>query len=241
MTAFDALELTGRASSHVVEVPEFNLSLHPDAAAALEALRRSARRAGLDPWPVSGFRSVGRQLAVWNAKYRGERPLLDRRGRPLHGADLDVGARVTAILCWSALPGASRHHWGTDIDLIDRAALARMSGPGPQLVAAEYADDGPFAALAAWLERNARRFGFYRPYRVDRGGVAPEPWHYSFAPAARVAEEGLTPALLTAALEDAAIDGRDWLLGRIGELHRCYVAAVDRPPRMRSRWVRRGT
>lgn len=241
MTAFDALELTGRAASHVIEIPEFSLSLHPDAAAALEALRRSARRAGLDPWPASGFRSFERQLAIWNSKFRGERPLLDRLGRPLDSADLDIGARVTAILCWSALPGASRHHWGTDVDLVDRAALARMAGRGAQLVAAEYAEGGPFAALAAWLERNARRFGFYRPYRLDHGGVAPEPWHHSFAPAARVAEAGLTPALLTAVLEGAAIEGRDWLLGRIDELHRRYVAAVDRPPRMRSRWARSGT
>jgi len=241
VTAFDALELTGRAASHVIEIPDFGLSLHPDAAAALEALQRSARRAGLDPWPVSGFRSFERQLTIWNSKFRGERPLLDRLGRPLHSTDLDVGARVAAILCWSALPGASRHHWGTDIDLVDRAAIGLMAGSGVQLVAAEYAEGGPFEALAAWLERNARRFGFYRPYRVDHGGVAPEPWHYSFAPAARMAEDGLTPALLAAALEGAAIDGRDWLLGRIGELHRRYVAVVDRPPRMRSRWARRGS
>ncbi len=31
--------------------------------------------------------------------------------------------RVAAILVWSALPGASRHHWGTDCDVIDAAAL----------------------------------------------------------------------------------------------------------------------
>ena len=28
-----------------------------------------------------------------------------------------------AILLWSALPGASRHHWGTDFDVFDRAAV----------------------------------------------------------------------------------------------------------------------
>jgi LAS superfamily LD-carboxypeptidase LdcB len=237
---FETLELTGRASSHVIEIPEFGLSLQPDAAAALQALRRSARRAGLDPWPVSGFRSFERQLAIWNAKFRGERPLLDRLGQPLRASDLDVGERVTAILCWSALPGASRHHWGSDVDLVDRAALAGMGERTAQLVAAEYAAGGPFAPLAAWLERHARRFGFYRPYLEYRGGVAPEPWHYSFAPAARVALAALTPTLLREAIEGAGIEGRDWLLPRIEDLHRRYVAEVDRPPRMRSRWVRRG-
>ena len=237
MSHFDPLELTGRATTHVVEVPAFALSLQPDAALALDALCRSALRAGLDPLPVSGFRSFERQLAIWNGKFRGERPLLDRLGQPLQALDLDTGARVTAILCWSALPGASRHHWGTEVDLVDRAALT--GGREPRLVAAEYAAGGPFEPLAQWLERHARRFGFYRPYGVDRGGVAPEPWHYSFAPRARDAQAALTPEVLRAALSLAAIDGRDWLLERIVELHRRYVTAVDRPPRMRSRWARR--
>jgi len=238
VTSFDALQLTGRTATHVVEVAEFSLCLHPDAAAALDALCRSARRRGLDPWPVSGFRSFERQLAIWNGKFRGERPLFDREGRPLRARDLDVAARVAAILCWSALPGASRHHWGTDIDLVDRGALT--AGRSPQLQAAEYEAGGPFERLSTWLEGHAGRFGFYRPYRRDRGGVAPEPWHFSFAPRAREAQAALTPALLREALSSATIDGRDCVLAQLASLHRRYVTEVDRPPRMRSRWVRCG-
>jgi len=26
------------------------------------------------------------------------------------------------------------------------------------------------------------QFGFFRPYRQDKGGVAPEPWHLSYKP-----------------------------------------------------------
>jgi LAS superfamily LD-carboxypeptidase LdcB len=230
-------ELTGRAATHVVAVPEFDLSLAPEAATALEALRRSAARAGLDPVPVSGFRSFDRQLAIWNAKFRGERPLLDRDGRELRAADLDVGERVSAILCWSALPGASRHHWGTDLDFVDRGAL--QDGYRARLTTDEFAADGPFARLAEWLERHARRFGFYRPYRLDRGGVLPEPWHYSFAPSARRAERALTAGVLAEALAAAPIEGLDWLLPRLADLHALYVVAVDPPPRMRSRWARR--
>ncbi len=238
MTAFDALELTGRAATHVVQVAEFSLCLQSDAAAALRALCHSARRSGIDPWPVSGFRSFERQLAIWNAKFRGERPIFDRDGRLLCAQDLDSAARVAAILYWSALPGASRHHWGTDIDLIDRAAL--MEGRSPQLQAAEYAQGGPFAPLAAWLERHASRFGFYRPYRTDRGGVTPEPWHFSFAPRARQAQAALTPALLHEALSSAPIDGRECVLAQLESLYVRYVTRVDRPPRMRSRWARVG-
>lgn len=238
MSILDALQLTGRTATHVVEVADFALCLHPDAAAALEALRRSARRRGLDPWPVSGFRSFERQLVIWNGKFRGERPLFDREGQPLQAQDLDVAGRVAAILCWSALPGASRHHWGTDVDLVDRAALTGKWSP--QLQAAEYVEDGPFARLSGWLEEYASRFGFYRPYRRDRGGVAPEPWHFSFAPRAREAQAALTPAVLSEALSVASIDGRDYVLAQLDSLHRRYVTEVDHPPRMRSRWARSG-
>ena len=65
------LELTGRAATHVVAVPEFELALAPRAAEALDALRHAAARAGIDLWPVSGFRTFDRQLSIWNAKFRG--------------------------------------------------------------------------------------------------------------------------------------------------------------------------
>ena len=85
-----------------------------------------------------------------------------------------------AILLWSALPGASRHHWGTEIDVIDRAAL--RPGQHAQLIPAEYCAEGVFGGLDRWLTEHAGAFGFFRPYDRDRGGVQPEPWHLSFAP-----------------------------------------------------------
>ena len=30
--------------------------------------------------------------------------------------------------------------------------------------------------LAAWLDDNLEKYGFYRPYKDYKGGVAPEPW-----------------------------------------------------------------
>ena len=40
--------------------------------------------------------------------------------------------------------------------------------------------------------------GFFRPYGEDRGGVAPERWHLSFAPLSHEMERALTPAMLRA-------------------------------------------
>ena len=100
----------------------------------------------------------------------------------------------TPSLLWSALPGASRHHWGTDVDVID----ARATAPGyrVQLTPEEYAPGGPFAPLGEWLEANAARFGFFRPFRGVLSGVQPEPWHFSFAPVAENARRALSPAVL---------------------------------------------
>ena len=67
---------------------------------------------------------------------------------PLRGAHRRVAAcareRIEAILPWSALPGASRHHWGTDVDLIDRKATP--PGYRVQLTPEEFEPGGPFAA-----------------------------------------------------------------------------------------------
>jgi len=87
------------------------------------ALRRAARHAGLELVAVSGFRDFDRQLEIWNAKYAGTRPVLDAAGALLDMAVLEPAQRIDAILRWSALPGASRHHWGTDFDLIDAGAV----------------------------------------------------------------------------------------------------------------------
>ncbi len=127
-------------------------------------------------------------------KYRGERPLYDAAGNVRDHASLDASELIEGILCWSALPGASRHHWGTDIDVVDRAAMPE--GYRYKLVPEEYAAGGVFDALNVWLDANIARFGFYRPYAEYRGGVHPEPWHLSFAPVASAALALLTPDLI---------------------------------------------
>ncbi|MDE2304958.1 MAG: M15 family metallopeptidase [Gammaproteobacteria bacterium] len=218
-------ELTGRALGHLVEVRELGCSLHRDACAAFMAMRRAASAAGLEPRPVSAFRDFGRQLELWNGKYRGDRPVRDAAGALVDLRPLGDDARIDAILLWTALPGASRHHWGTDLDLIDGGALAR--GYSPRLEPGEYAGEGPFAPLAAWLESHAGRFGFFRPYRGLRSGVRPEPWHYSFAPVADEAVRRLGIDVLREALEAAPLEGRAAVLSRLAELHARFVVAID--------------
>lgn len=218
-------ELTGRAATHVRQVAELHSRLHVDAIAAVVQLREAAARAGVELTIVSSFRDFARQTAIWNGKYRGERPLLDRAGQPLDAAKLDESGKVDAILLWSALPGASRHHWGSDFDVIDRAAVP--SDYRPQLTAEEFAPGGPFARLNDWLGLNLGRFGFFRPYTSDRGGVQPEPWHVSYAPVAGPALTGLTLDVLYEAIDKSEVLGREHVLTRLPEIHAKYVMAID--------------
>src|SRR5262245_15388616 len=75
------LELTGRAETHVAQVPGFPGALHRSTLDSLSAMRESARADGIELEVVSTFRSFDRQTAIWNAKFSGARPLLDRESR----------------------------------------------------------------------------------------------------------------------------------------------------------------
>lgn len=223
-----ALELTGRTCTHVLTVPELGCALEAGTAAAFLEMRAAARSAGIELAVVSGHRDLRRQVALWNAKFRGERTLLGRDGAELDRSRLAERALIDAILTWTALPGASRHHWGTDADVVDRAAM--RSGYRPRLVQAEFAPEGVFAHLGAWLEARASQFGFFRPYSTDRGGVMPEPWHLSYAPVAMPALAELGPEALAEAVASSSMDGRELALARLPELYERYVLSID-PPR----------
>ncbi len=225
----DALQLTGRSRSHVVDLEAPACTLHHAAVEPFLAMRRAAAAEGIDLVPVSSFRDFSRQVTIWNAKYRGERTLLGRDGLPLDYAAIERSARVDTILWWSALPGASRDHWGSDLDVIDAAAVPvdyRV-----QLVPQEFASDGVFARLDAWLARNLENFGFFRPYSSDRGGVQPEPWHLSYAPVSVPALAALTVDVLREALSHEPLDGLEDVAAQLSNIHERYVARVDAPPR----------
>jgi len=219
--------LTGRSAAHVVDCPEFGTRLQPIVRFALQRMQRAAREVGIELTVASGFRDFTRQCTIWNGKFRGEREVLDALGRPVDMRALDDDARIDAILQWSALPGASRHHWGTDFDVYDRTALDTSAGP--RLIPEEYAAGGPFARLSAWLERRAHEFGFFRPYASDRGGVRPEAWHLSFAPESMRCLDAMSPEILAEAISSASIEGQPALLGRLPILYTRFVQQIDRP------------
>ena len=220
-------EMTGRCADHIVQLNQPACALHFQAVASFQAMCDAAATAGIVIQARSSFRSFDAQLQIWNRKWRGERALYSREGMSLDAAVLSPDERLEAILIWSAIPGGSRHHWGSDLDLMDAAAMP--PGYQVQLTPAEYAAEGVFARLSQWLDRHAAEFGFFRPYRRDRGGVSPEPWHLSYAPISMPAMEALSLATLRRVLEDSELEGKVQILARLPEIYTRFILNIDLP------------
>ncbi len=228
MTALTPEQLTGRDEAHITW--RDGIGLQPACWDALDALSTRAAEAGFDLKVASGFRSFERQREIWNRKASGERPVHDDAGQPLDLESLDAADRLAAILRFSALPGASRHHWGTDLDVFDAASMPE--GYRLQLIPEEVADDGMFGPMHRWLDQQiaaGTAEGFYRPYDQDRGGVAPERWHLSFAPQARDCECHVDAVLLASVLQQTELALRDAVLDRLPDLVQRYVLVPPAP------------
>jgi LAS superfamily LD-carboxypeptidase LdcB len=221
------LELTGRARSHVVQRDDLRAALQRDALDPFLAMKAAAAREGIEIEIASSFRDFAAQQRIWDTKYRGERPLYDGHGNLRDHAALGAKELVDAIVCWSAVPGGSRHHWGSEIDVIDRAAVP--DGYRVRLLPAETESGGVFHGLHRWLDENMARYGFFRPYRTYRGGVFPEPWHLSYAPVSTVAADLLTLQLFEETVRASTILGREIVLDQIDAIYRRYVINVDAP------------
>jgi len=200
--------------------------LLPQVASAFEAMASAARNEGINLAIASGYRSFERQLAIWNAKAEGKRPLLGADGVALDAAKLEAGALIDAILLWSALPGTSRHHWGTDLDVFD---CGQIQAAQLQLIPDEYREQGPCAALHCWLSAHAHEYGFFFPFKQGQSGVSAEPWHLSYAPLAVPILETFDVDSLARVLQQAPLALKPQVLQRLETLVQHYVYFIASP------------
>jgi len=225
--------LLGFADSELALSPTHRCLLHPLVVEPLDALTFAAEKAGFVLKVASSYRNFERQLLIWNSKATGIRPVLDTNGIPLDITQLSDKEKIFAILHWSALPGASRHHWGTDVDVYDASRIS--PDYSLQLTVAETEGDGPFTEFHQWLsaelkstelnstELNGNSHGFYRPYQHDIGGIAPEPWHLSYAPVATLYAAQFTEDLLRKQLQKTDIALKETLLENLGEIYQRFI------------------
>lgn len=120
----------------------------------------------------SATRNFDDQKRIWENKWNGITTLEDGR----KASDIaDEFLRAKSILLYSSMPGTSRHHWGTDVDInaFENSWFAKGEG----------------ARLYAWMELNAAKFGFcqvYGPIHDGRSfGYEEEKWHWSYLPTAQ--------------------------------------------------------
>ncbi|MDR7119474.1 M15 family metallopeptidase [Rheinheimera soli] len=215
--------LTGFDESALVEL-ELKHRLMPDVKAAYLKMQQAAALDGIELALVSSYRSFAQQARIWTAKYTGLRPVYNKAQQQVDIHSLTGFAKVEAILLYSALPGASRHHWGTDLDVFDKAAVA--ADYQVQLLDAEYQQGGPFYALDQWLQQHAAPFGFFRPYLYDQGGVAKEAWHLSYRPLAEGYLKSFEHSMLFDAIAQSELPDKALLLDHLPLIFQRYVCTI---------------
>jgi LAS superfamily LD-carboxypeptidase LdcB len=226
-------ELLGLDISALCPVGSTGHCLSSETATAFQRMFQQALEdEGLIIGIASSHRSFERQQTIWNRKYRGETVTLDNAGLPItNWLDLSSQERIFAILRWSALPGASRHHWGTDLDVYAPDLLP--SGQKLQLIPAEYDRNmGYFAPLTCWLDLNMHKFGFFRPYDTDRSGVAPEPWHLSYYPEALERQQQFTLDMLRDLLLQYPIEANTQVLALLPQIWDRFVINISEGQRV---------
>lgn len=222
-----ALPLTGRSREHLcldAEAAALGVPVHRDVVDPFLRLQADAAAAGFDLQILSGFRDFQQQRSIWNRKATGQRAVLDSDARPLDIGRMTPEELVFAILRWSALPGGSRHHWGTDLDVFDANAVP--PGYEIELIPAEVDSGGMFGPLHDWLDERmaaGTAHGFFRPYDLDRGGVAPERWHLSHGPVASGFESAFTPDTLRDAVQAGELELAPTILAHLDRIHARFV------------------
>lgn len=220
--------ITGSTDTHLIRLGEDqadteNQFIHKQVLQPLIDLQLAGREAGFDIKICSAFRSFERQLFIWNGKASGMRPVMDPFGKAINIQELSSWQKIQAILRWSALPGASRHHWGTDFDIFDANAIPENYQI--QLTPEEVQGDGLFAPMHDWLDDylKSEKTNFYRPYALDKGGIAPERWHLSYRPLADQYAQMLNIDVLSSRLKDSNLILLDVVLEYLDDIFQRYI------------------
>lgn len=169
--AVDVAYLTGKfdPTKHpdFVKIPATHTTkpdawLRREAWEAFARMAAEAKKEGITLTIVSATRTFSQQKNIWEGKWQrfaAEAPA--------------PAARARKIMLYSSMPGTSRHHWGTDIDLND-------------LNNASFEGNGRYHKMYTWLVTHAAAYGFGQPYTpkgADRPhGYEEEKWHWSYLP-----------------------------------------------------------
>ena len=149
------------------------LYMRKEAYYAFIKMYKAAAKDGIKLQIVSALRTFYHQKYIWDNKWLGKRLV---EGRNLAITEKNPVGRAMIILKYSSMPGTSRHHWGTDIDLNSLEDSYFQQGEGKRVY--------------DWLQKNAIRFGFAQTYTKKDSrrphGYREEKWHWSYLPLSRI-------------------------------------------------------
>lgn len=148
---------------------------------AFEKMARAAKKENISLYILSATRNFYAQKSIWEAKYNGTRLA---EGKKLNKEFPNKTRRSLFILRYSSMPGTSRHHWGSDLDISFR------KGNQKGMLTNEIYEKGEGKKVYQWMQKNARRFGFCQPYQGNPSqrnknyklGYQEEKWHWSYMP-----------------------------------------------------------
>ena len=149
--------------------------LRKEVYAAFVKMAHAARQEKINLIIISSTRDFISQKRIWENKWNGK--------TIVEGKDLttvkDPVERARIILHYSSMPGTSRHHWGTDMDLNSLENAYFETGEGQRIY--------------KWLLKHAGEYGFCQPYTnktnasgTARTGYEEEKWHWSYLPLSKL-------------------------------------------------------
>lgn len=139
-----------------------SIYMRKEAYKAFKQMYFDAERCGIKLKILSATRNFDYQKEIWERKWNAP-----------ENAKFKGAERCLHIMRFSSMPGTSRHHWGTDIDLNSLENGYFASGPGKKTY--------------DWLREFAPGYGFSQTYTdkaQGRTGYEEEKWHWSYRPIA---------------------------------------------------------
>ena len=173
--------------------------LEKETYSAFIKMKDAAEKDGIIIKLVSGFRDFYRQQMIWNNKYK----------KFTNEFSLDGPTAIKEIIRFSTIPGTSRHHWGTEIDIIDK----NFENEKGLLISKKYEEGGIFNSLKKWMDKNSKRFGFYIVYNDDsnRPGFEYEPWHYTYKPISDLYQREFLKLNLKSIISKTKVEGKEFI------------------------------
>jgi hypothetical protein len=160
-----------KLDSAVARGSAFNGYLRKETLEAFQKMADAAKREGIHLVIISATRNFDAQKKIWENKWSGK--------TKVEGKDLttisDLKERARLIMLYSSMPGTSRHHWGTDMDL--------------NSLENSYFEKGKGKKIYDWLIAHASEYGFCQPYSnkaSGRSGYEEEKWHWSYLPLSKI-------------------------------------------------------